>query len=113
MTALIWDGKYNSSGKRVAPVKIALPFETAGIASGPLFRGILPGGKLRATGLTGDTVADIIKRRCKEAGFNPEEFGGHSLRAGFISTCAEHGDSERDIMEQSRQKSLLVFRGYI
>ena len=60
-----------------------------------------------------ETVADIIKRRCKEAGFNPEEFGGHSLRAGFISTCSERGDSERDIMEQSRHKSLITFRGYI
>ena len=28
MTELIWDGKYNANGKRVAPVKIALPFQT-------------------------------------------------------------------------------------
>lgn len=28
MTELIWDGKYDKEGKRVAPVKIALPFQT-------------------------------------------------------------------------------------
>ncbi|MGH2503512.1 MAG: DNA methyltransferase, partial [Ktedonobacterales bacterium] len=28
MTELIWDGKYDKDGKRVAPVRIALPFQT-------------------------------------------------------------------------------------
>lgn len=28
MTELIWEGKYNKDGKKVAPVKIALPFQT-------------------------------------------------------------------------------------
>src|SRR5437879_5162867 len=27
-TELIWDGKYDSSGKRVAPLRVALPFQT-------------------------------------------------------------------------------------
>ncbi len=28
MTELIWDGKYNAAGRRVAPLCIALPFQT-------------------------------------------------------------------------------------
>lgn len=28
MTELVWDGKYDKDGKRIAPVKIALPFQT-------------------------------------------------------------------------------------
>jgi adenine-specific DNA-methyltransferase len=28
MTGLIWDGKYDASGKRVAPLRLALPFQT-------------------------------------------------------------------------------------
>ncbi len=28
MTELIWDGKYDQDGKRVAPLRIALPFQT-------------------------------------------------------------------------------------
>ncbi|MDQ3855529.1 MAG: hypothetical protein M3281_03950 [Chloroflexota bacterium] len=27
MTELIWDGKYTADGKRVAPVRLALPFQ--------------------------------------------------------------------------------------
>ena len=29
MTELIWDGKYDKSGRRVAPLRVALPFRTA------------------------------------------------------------------------------------
>src|SRR3990172_11293438 len=28
MTELIWDGKYDKDGKRVAPLRVALPFQT-------------------------------------------------------------------------------------
>jgi adenine-specific DNA-methyltransferase len=28
MTELVWDGKYDPTGRRVAPVRIALPFQT-------------------------------------------------------------------------------------
>jgi hypothetical protein len=27
-TELIWDGKYGADGKRVAPLRVALPFQT-------------------------------------------------------------------------------------
>ena len=29
MTELSWDGKYTADGKRVAPLRVALPFQTA------------------------------------------------------------------------------------
>ena len=28
MTGLIWDGKYDSDGKKTAPLHVALPFQT-------------------------------------------------------------------------------------
>jgi hypothetical protein len=28
MTELIWDGKYDAHGKRVAPLRVSLPFQT-------------------------------------------------------------------------------------
>jgi adenine-specific DNA-methyltransferase len=28
MTELIWDGKYDANGKRVPPLRLALPFQT-------------------------------------------------------------------------------------
>jgi hypothetical protein len=27
-TELIWDGKYDANGKRVSPLRVALPFQT-------------------------------------------------------------------------------------
>jgi hypothetical protein len=28
MTELVWDGKYDQDGKRVAPLRVSLPFQT-------------------------------------------------------------------------------------
>ena len=28
MTELIWDGKYEEAGRRVAPLRVSLPFQT-------------------------------------------------------------------------------------
>lgn len=28
MTELIWDGKYDANGKKVAPLRVSLPFQT-------------------------------------------------------------------------------------
>ncbi len=28
MTELLWDGNYDAAGRRVAPVRVALPFQT-------------------------------------------------------------------------------------
>jgi hypothetical protein len=28
MTELIWEGKYDSNGKRIAPLRVSLPFQT-------------------------------------------------------------------------------------
>ncbi len=38
--------------------------------------------------------------------FDPARFAGHSLRAGLITSAAEAGVAERDIMRHSRHKSV-------
>jgi integrase len=43
----------------------------------------------------------------------PEEFSGHSLRAGLATSAAEAGQQERDIMQQTRHKSEKMVRRYI
>ena len=47
------------------------------------------------------------------AGFRPEDFAGHSLRSGFITSAARAGVAERHIQDQSGHRSLPVLRGYI
>jgi integrase len=58
-------------------------------------------------------VADVTKAFAAAAGFDPKEFGGHSLRSGWITTAAKNDRHERDIMRHSRHKSIPVMRGYI
>jgi hypothetical protein len=54
----------------------------------------------------------IVKRTLGHAGFSPEEFSGHSLRAGLATSAAEAGQQERDIMQQTRHKSEKMVRRY-
>jgi hypothetical protein len=65
----------------------------AGITDGPLFRPVAKGGRVLAAALTAESVANIVKAYAKRAGFEPTEFAGHSLRAGFLTSAAEHGAS--------------------
>jgi site-specific recombinase XerD len=58
-------------------------------------------------------VALIVKLYAERAGFRPEEFAGHSLRAGFLTSGAEAGASIFKLMEVSRHKSMDTLRGYV
>jgi len=100
-----------SSLRAVEAVKAWL--EAAGIAEGPLFRPVAKGGRVLAEALTAESVANIVKAYAKRAGFDPGEFAGHSLRAGFLTSAAEHGASIFKMMEVSRHKSVDVLKSYI
>ena len=85
----------------------------AGMAEAtPLFRAIGKGGRITATRLTGGSIARIVKARCAAAGLDPQNFAGHSLRAGMVTSAAEHGVPEWRIRLTSRHKS-DVLRQYI
>ncbi len=46
-------------------------------------------------------------------GYMTEDFGGHSLRAGFLMSAAENGASIFAMMDVSRHKSVDTVRGYV
>jgi len=87
--------------------------DESGIVDGPLFRGMDRHGNIRPTRLTERIVAAIVKQYATRAGFDPAEFGGHSLRSGFATSAARAGKSEAAIMRQTRHKSVTVARRYI
>jgi integrase len=87
--------------------------EAGGIAdASPLFRAINKSGRVGAARLTDGSIARIVKARCAAAGLEPREFAGHSLRAGMVTSAAEHGIAEWRIRLTSRHKS-DVLRQYI
>ena len=58
-------------------------------------------------------MARTVKRHAARAGLDPTEFGGHSLRAGFVTSAAGTGASILTIQEVSRHKSVDVLSGYV
>lgn len=87
--------------------------DAAGITEGPVFRTFTGHGSVRKNPLDGGDVARIVKRRCEEAGLDPEAYAGHSLRAGFATQAAMNGVQERTIAKQTGHKSMEVLRRYI
>lgn len=87
--------------------------KAAGINSGPLFRAIRKNGAVGSNGLSGRTVARIIKSACLRCGLPPDLYSGHSLRAGFTTQAARAGKAERVIMRHTRHKSEKMVREYI
>lgn len=95
--------------------------DLASIVRGPLFIAIgTPGKKFHANIVDADrhrlaasAVNTIIKRRVKQAGMNAAGYSGHSLRAGFITTCAAQETPEYLIQAHTRHRSAKVLRGYM
>ncbi len=84
----------------------------AGIATGPLFRGLRNDGALMGR-LSDKGVARVVQRRAQAVGLDPARYGGHSLRAGLATAAAAAGKSERAIMAQTGHKSVPMVRKYI
>ena len=87
--------------------------EAGGITEGLLFRRMAKGGKVLPQGLTPNSIGNIVKRYAGLAGFTEADFGGHSLRAGFLTSAAENGASVFAMMDVSRHKSVETVRGYV
>lgn len=86
--------------------------DAAGITSGPVFRQITRSGRILDR-LTDRSVANIIKARAESAGMNPDQFSGHSLRAGFLTSAAASGANLFKMMEVSRHRKVDTVRGYV
>jgi integrase len=54
----------------------------------------------------------VVKAYAKRAGFDPDEFAGHSLRSGFVTSAAEKGRSTERIMDHTGHRSAAMVRIY-
>lgn len=83
----------------------------SGIRSGALFRGINRNGSMNDS-IYARTINRIVKRRVKMLGFDPDEYGAHSLRSGFITEAARYGANMMDAMALSGHRSVVIASGY-
>jgi site-specific recombinase XerD len=100
-------------GVRICPVEAVQTWlARAEISTGLVFRSVLKGGHLGGP-LPPQRVSHRVKHYAKLAGLDPRMFSGHSLRAGFCTSAAEHGASVWKMMDVSRHKSVNTLRGYV
>lgn len=85
----------------------------AGVTEGPVFRPVSRDGRPRTTRLTSYSVGQVVKAYAARAGYDPAAFGGHSLRAGFLTSAAERGKSLDRMMAVSRHKRVDTVLGYV
>ena len=85
----------------------------AGIKEGLIFRSVLKSGKVQDKPLMAKDVARLVKKYAGFAGFSVENFAGHSLRAGFITSGANAGADIMKLMEVSRHKKPETVIGYV
>lgn len=97
-------------GKPVAALRQWL--REAGIASGPVFRGIDQWGNIDARAISAQTVNLIVKNRCRKAGLDPQKFSAHGLRSGYLTEAANRGVPLQEAMQQSQHKSVTQAAAY-
>jgi site-specific recombinase XerD len=102
------------NGARLRPVDAVRTWlAAAGIAHGPVFRPFTKAGRPRPVALSDRSVANLVKHYAGQAGFVAEDFAGHSLRAGFLTSGAEAGASLFKLLEVSRHRRLESVRHYV
>jgi integrase len=102
-------------GRRIRPlVHLRAWLAAAAISEGPLFRPLWKGGRrVRDVRLSDHAVARILQARVVAAGLDPARYGGHSLRAGFVTAAARAGADVWKIQQVSRHRSMQVLSGYV
>jgi site-specific recombinase XerD len=101
-------------GERACPVEAVRAWlDAARISEGPVFRRMMKGSRVTKDALSTHSIGTTVKRYAEKAGYNAAEFGGHSLRAGFLTSAAEKGASIFRMMDVSRHQSADTVRGYV
>ena len=87
--------------------------ERSGVTEGPIFRPVDRHGRIAPERLSAEAVSSIIKQRVRAAGFDPNGYSGHSLRAGFATSAAQAGISSWRIRQQTGHASDAMLSRYI
>lgn len=83
--------------------------EASGIKDGPIFRRLWQ--TRLGPALSPHAIAQIIQRRARQAGLQGD-FGGHSLRSGFVTEGARRGVALPALMAMTEHRSVASVVGY-
>lgn len=80
--------------------------------SAPLFRAMVKGGTVTDRPMSGHAVNELLKRRVAAVGLDPARFGGHSMRAGFVTQALRAGASTSEVMRQTLHRDPAMVEVY-
>ncbi|HEY2346384.1 MAG TPA: site-specific integrase [Xanthomonadaceae bacterium] len=93
----------------VAANALARWIEASGLKEGKIFRRLW--GDRIGDGLSPDAIAAIVRRRAALAGVEGD-FGGHSLRSGFVTEGGRRGIALPALMAMTEHRSVASVIGY-
>lgn len=98
----------------ICPVKaMKMWLRKAGLRDGAVFRHVNRHGHVLTRSLSPQSVALIVKERVNVIGLNADDFSGHSLRAGLVTSAARSGASIWKIRQQTGHQSDAMLQLYI
>jgi site-specific recombinase XerD len=87
--------------------------DAAHITEGAIFRRIFnKRSRMADRRLAPRNVAAIVKQGAARLGFDPSTFGGHSLRAGFVTSAVKRGANLIKITDVTGHRSLEMLKTY-
>ncbi|ASR45168.1 integrase [Xanthomonas citri pv. mangiferaeindicae] len=92
-----------------AALALADWLDVAGITEGAIFRRLWK--RRVGPALSPAAVAEIVQRRAKMAGIEGD-FGGHSLRSGFVTEASRQGVPLAAIMQMTEHRAVSSVVGY-
>ncbi len=104
---------YAAKGKPCAVRALQVWLSSAAIQQGKVFRRINRYGQVMLQGISGQTVALVVKRCVRELGLPAAAYAGHSLRAGLVTSAALAGVEVWKIRKQTGHQSDAMLQRYI
>lgn len=99
---------------RWCPVKHLIDWlDYVGIEDGPIFRSINRHGHVADQRMSGEAVSIIVKERAEAAGFDPNAYSGHSLRAGLATSAVIVGVSTLSVRRTTGHASDAMLARYV
>ena len=103
----------NGRTRHCPVVALAEWLALAKIEAGPIFRSVNKHGQISDQRVTGQAVSHVVKARLLAAGYEADQFSGHSLRAGFATSAAMAGSPSHKIRETTGHRSEASLARYI
>jgi site-specific recombinase XerD len=101
-------------GTRLRPKARLLDWmDAAGHDEGAVFRRLTRKDVLTTAPMSDRAVARLVQAAASKIGLDHREFGGHSLRAGFLTESAARGATVFKMQEVSRHKTVQILSEYV